>query len=102
MDKNNYNIKLVATKFIEELVYSIKILNLNSYSTLDYEESQQVFSMILKLIKILQSDHAVIGKYFEDAITDKQIPKWIFLYFIPQIIRNINNYDLSIHLKELF
>lgn len=58
--------------------------------------------MILKLIKILQSDHQLIGKYFEDAITDKQIPKWIFLYFIPQMIRNINNYDLSIHLKELF
>ena len=33
---------------------------------------------------------------------DKDIPKWIFIYFIPQIIRNINNYDLSIHLKELF
>lgn len=92
----------MATKFIEELVYSIKILNLNTYSNLKYEEGQQVFSMILKLIKILQSDYAIIGKYFEDAITDKQIPKWIFIYFVPQIIRNINHYDLSIHLKELF
>lgn len=58
--------------------------------------------MILKLIKLVQSDYAIIGKYFEDAISDKQIPKWIFIYFIPQIIRNINNYDLSIHFKELF
>lgn len=92
----------MATKFIEELVYSIKVLNLNTHSNLNEEEGQQVFSMILKLIKILQSDFAVIGKYFEDAITDKQIPKWIFIYFVPQIIRNINHYDLSLHLRELF
>lgn len=35
--KNNYNIKIVAIKFIEELVYSIKILSLNTHSTLNYE-----------------------------------------------------------------
>jgi hypothetical protein len=92
-------VKLVATKFIEQLVYSIKILNLNSHAGLNHDEGQQVFQMILKLIKILQSDYATIGKYFEDAIMDRQIPKWIFIYFVPQVIRNINHFDLAIHLR---
>ena len=58
--------------------------------------------MVLKLIKILQSDYKLIGKEFADVVNDRDIPKWIFIYFIPQMIRNINSYDISIYLEELF
>ena len=90
---------MVASKFIEQLIYSIKILNVHGYSSLSYDEGQKVFQMILKLLKILQSDYKIIGKYFEDVITDKDIPKWMFIYFIPQMIRNLNSYDIAIHIK---
>lgn len=55
--------------------------------------------MILKLIKLVQIEHKTIGKYFQEIIQDKNIPKWIFIYFIPQIIKNIDNYDISLHFK---
>ena len=55
---------MVASKFIEQLIYSIKILNVHGYSSLSYDEGQKVFQMILKLLKILQSDYKIIGKYF--------------------------------------
>ena len=99
MEERDYNVKRIASKFIEQLMYSIKILNVNGYDSLNYQEGQQVFQMILKLIKILQSDYQTIGKYFEDVVTDRDIPKWIFIYFIPQMIKNINNYDLAVHLR---
>jgi hypothetical protein len=92
----------VATKFIEQLVYSIKLLQVGRIGQSGQsgeEANQQVFQMILKLIKILQSDHQIVGNAFEDVILDRDIPKWVFIYFIPQMIRNINNYDLSIHLR---
>lgn len=49
---------------MQELVYSIKMLNLHSNASFNEEEGQKVFSMILKLIKIVQSDHRLIGSKF--------------------------------------
>jgi hypothetical protein len=43
-----------------------------------------VFSLIMKLIKIIQAYPTQVGEYFSDTIGSKRIPVWIFLYFIPQ------------------
>lgn len=58
--------------------------------------------MLLKLIKLVQAEGAEIGKKFEEAISENSIPKWMFIYFIPQIIRNLNTFDLADRFKELF
>jgi hypothetical protein len=53
-----------------------------------------VFSLIMKLIKIIQAYPTQVGEYFSDTIGSKRIPVWIFLYFIPQMIKFINNPNL--------
>lgn len=89
----------IAEQFINELVLSIKLADMGRSS---YEEGQQLFSMLLKLLKLVQVERRLAGVRFEEALTNNSIPKWMFIYFIPQIIRNLSDYDLAAHFKELF
>ena len=56
----------------------------------------------MKLLKIIQAFPNEVGDNFSEAISNKKLPIWIFLYFIPQIINHINNSVLAPHFEELF
>lgn len=102
LEKFEVTTKELAHRFVEEVVLSVKLAEAQQGGAVEWQQGQQLFAMILKLVKTVQAEHAAVGKLFEDAVNDKHIPKWIFLYFIPQIIRNINDFDISLCFGELF
>lgn len=40
----------------------------------------------MKLLKVVQRHPESLGEIFMEAISEKKIPVWLFLYFLPQII----------------
>jgi hypothetical protein len=58
--------------------------------------------MILKLLKTIQSEKKRVGKIFSEAITDRKLPIWIFVYFIPQIIKALNSHEMVEYFADLF
>lgn len=56
----------------------------------------------MKLIKIIQLYPGDVGEYFAESVSSKRIPIWIFLYFIPQMIKYINNPNLVTYFEDLF
>lgn len=96
------NAERLVNAFVEELVLSIKLLSLSQSSSGRSNDSQKMFGLILKLLKVVQNEHQHVGGEFEEAVNDPNVPKWIFLYFLPQIIRTLNSFDLVRSFKGLF
>lgn len=86
--------------FVETLFTSIEISDFTaSMSSL---QQNLVFSLIMKLIKIIQIYPLHVGEYFVETINSNKIPVWIFLYFIPQMIKFIDNPALTHYFEDLF
>lgn len=62
LENYGLNAEKIALKFIQELLHSMKMLDLHQNFTLSYEEDQQLFSMLLKLIRIVQTEYRTVGK----------------------------------------
>lgn len=82
----------LAFLFVDTLFTSIEITNLNS--GVEKIEHNVIFSLIMKLIKVIQFYPKDVGDYFSQMLVSKKVPIWIFLYFIPQMIKFINDPNL--------
>lgn len=115
MEKSNLPLYRMTENYALELIETISLMNLsgvhaversmgsqkgqhsnNSGMSLNYKEKElnehKVFSLILKLLKIIQSEKKKVGQIFSESINDRKLPIWIFVYFIPQIIRTLNSF----------
>lgn len=101
MIAKNYDSERLSHVFVETLFTTIEIADFTKNSLADSQQNT-IFSLIMKLIKVIQTYPTQVGEYFSDAINNKTIPVWIFLYFIPQMIKFLNNANLVGYFEDLF
>lgn len=55
----------------------------------------------MKLLKVVQRHPDQLGELFVNAVDEKKLPIWLFLYFIPQMI-SLLSLDCSKYFEKLF